>query len=218
MSSNIRIFIADDHAVVREGLKTLINAQPDMEVVGEAEEGTSVADSVASSASDVAVVDISMPGFNGIEVTTQLKQSAPQIKVLTLTVHEDMGYLRQCLAAGASGYVLKRAAAAELVDAIRTVASGGMYVDPAVGGRLLAGTSQDQAPSPVAHGVELSEREEQVLRLIAQGYSTKEIASQLKLSSKTIETYKARSVEKLGLFSRVDIVRYALQRGWLQEP
>jgi DNA-binding NarL/FixJ family response regulator len=217
MSTPLRVLVADDHAVVRMGLKSLIDAQPDMQVVCEADDGLAAVASASRVAPDVAVLDITMPGLNGIEATVRLKQTSSHMKVLTLTVHEDPSYLKQVLDAGASGYVLKRSAAAELVEAIRTVAAGGTYVDPIVAGKLLSGFNAEASANKPVAGAELSQREEEVLRLIAQGYSTKEVAARLRLSSKTVETYKARSIEKLNLLSRVDIVRYALHRGWLQE-
>ena len=207
----IRVLLADDHAVVREGLKAVVAADPGMEVVGEAADGPSAVDLAARLDPDVVVVDVSMPGFGGAEVTAQVRRDHPGQKVLALTVHEDRGYARLMREAGVSGYVLKRAAADELVRAIRAVAAGGTYFDPALPGAA--------TPPPVGGGppVELSDREEEVVRLIARGYSNKEIAARLDLSVKTVETYKARSLEKLNLRTRVDIVRYATQRGWLAD-
>jgi DNA-binding NarL/FixJ family response regulator len=163
---------------------------------------------------DVAVVDVSMGQINGAEATRKIRTVCPNTRVLALTVHEDTSYLRELLDAGAAGYVLKRAAADELIQAIRAVASGGVYVDPRIAGKLVSTFAQARALAPTTMA-ELSERETAVLRLIAQGYTNKEIASQLGLSVKTVETYKARSMEKLGLRSRVDIVRTATERGWL---
>jgi DNA-binding NarL/FixJ family response regulator len=211
----IRVLLADDHAIVREGLKSLINSQADMEVIGEAPDGLRAVDMTSELDPDVVVVDVSMPGLNGAQVTTQVRAARPDRKVLVLTVHEDKGYLRLLLEAGAAGYVLKRAAAAELIQAIRAVAAGGTYLDP-----TLAGSVVDNLVRPVVErelpDVELSERETEVVRLIALGYSNKEIAAQLKVSVKTVETYKTRSTEKLHIRSRVDIVRYAVRRGWLE--
>jgi two-component system, NarL family, response regulator NreC len=215
--AKLRIFLADDHAVVRAGLKTLVDAQSDMIVVGEADDGQSALEQTRDCAADVMIMDISMPQLNGAAATAQLQQQCPDIKVLALSVHEDTGYLRKLLEAGASGYVLKRSAADTLIQAIRMVASGGVYLDPAIAGKVvgsLLGKSVTARDPAVA---ELSERETDVVRLIAQGYSNKEIATLLNLSVKTVETYKGRAMEKLGLDSRVAIVRYALQRGWLQE-
>ena len=211
------IFLADDHAVVREGLKALVNAQPDMAVVGEAADGASACEQVPQLQVDVVVLDVSMPGMSGAQAAEQLRQECPQVKVLALTVHEDKGYLRQLLEAGAAGYMLKRAAAAELIRAIRTVAEGGVYLDPSLAGKVVGGFVRKHPEKDEFEEAELSDRESAVVRLIAAGHSNKEIAGQLDISVKTVETYKARSLEKLGMHSRADLVRYALQRGWLQE-
>jgi DNA-binding NarL/FixJ family response regulator len=213
--SNIRVLLADDHAVVREGLKALIDRQQGMEVVGEAVDGPSAIALTAELDPDVVVVDVSMPELNGAQVTSRLREVRPDRKILALTVHEDKGYLRILLEAGAAGYVLKRAAASELVQAIRAVAAGGTYLDPTLAGSVVDDFVHP-APAREQNGVELSEREAEVVRLIALGYSNKEIASRLKLSVKTVETYKTRSMEKLHMRSRVDIVQYAARRGWLE--
>lgn len=212
--TKLRIFLADDHAVVREGLKRLIDAAPDMEVIGEASDGRGALERASQLQPDIVVVDVSMPELNGAEVTLQLKRSFPKIFVLALTIHEDKSYLRELLEAGASGYVLKRAAADELIQAIRAVAAGGLYVDPHIAAKLVS--SFVLPKTKFSSMAELSDRETTVLRLIAQGHSNKEIAGQLSVSVKTVETYKTRSMEKLGLRSRVDIIRTASERGWLR--
>jgi DNA-binding NarL/FixJ family response regulator len=214
--AKLRVYLADDHAVVRAGLKALIDGQPDMEVRGEAGDGRTACQQVLELRPDVVVMDVSMPGLNGAQATAQLKETCPGVKVLALTVHEDKGYLRLLLEAGASGYVLKRAAAEELIHAIRMVAAGGVYLDPALAGKVVGSFVRAPAGKSVPAGGDLSDREAEVVRLIATGHSNKEIASRLCLSVKTVETYKARSMEKLGLDSRAGLVRYALQRGWLQ--
>ncbi len=208
----IRVLLTDDHAVVREGLKSLINSQPGMEVVAEAVDGNEAVELTQRCDPDVVVVDISMPGLNGFKVTAKLCELNPERKVLALTVHEDTSYLRLLLQAGAKGYVLKRAAVAELVQAIRTVAAGGTYLDPSMIGTVVGNFV---TPPPQTMTAELSDRETEVLRFIALGYSNKEIAARLKISVKTVETYKTRSMEKLGVRTRVEIVRYATRRGWL---
>ena len=214
--SKLRIFLADDHAVVRDGLRSLIDAQLDMEVVGVAGDGRSALEGAAQLRPDVVVMDVSMPGMDGAQATAQLRKDCPEVLVLVLTAHEYRSYLRQLFDAGATGYVLKRAAADELIHAIRTVAAGGIYIDPALAGEVVAGFVK--GPSGNARTVgELSERERDVLRLIARGFSNKEIAARLEISVKTVETYKARSMEKLGLTSRTEIIKYALQRGWLSD-
>jgi DNA-binding NarL/FixJ family response regulator len=213
----LRIVLADDHAVVREGLKALINGQDDMSVVGEAADGEAACRVTQALLPDVLVIDLSMPVVGGAEATARVRRECPGVKVLALTVHEERVYLTQLLRAGASGYVLKRAAAGELVRAVRTVAAGGTYIDPSMVGSLVEGylDGQDIATEP-ARGP-LSDRERDVLMRIARGFSNKEIAAELGLSVKTVETYKARMAEKLGLRSRVEIVRYAAQQGWLGE-
>ncbi|MET0645771.1 MAG: response regulator transcription factor [Pyrinomonadaceae bacterium] len=213
----LRVFLADDHMVVREGLKSLVNAQPDMHVVGEAAGGEAAWRAACELGPDVVVMDVSMPDMGGAEATERLKSECPQVRVLALTVYEDKGYLRRMLDAGASGYILKRAVTDELVRAIRTVAAGGSYVDPTLAGSLVSSYfNQDTAEGRAPAG-ELSERESQVLRLIAWGYSNKEIGWKLSISAKTVDTYKLRLKEKLNLRSRTDIVRYALRQGLLQE-
>jgi DNA-binding NarL/FixJ family response regulator len=213
----LRVFLADDHAVVREGLKSLVNAQPDMEVVGEADDGQTAVEEAQRLNPDVAVLDISMPRLNGAEVAQTLRQVCPQVRLVALTVHEEGSYLRKLLDAGATAYVLKRAAAEELIQAIRAAAAGATYLDPRVAGKVIAGfTCKLPTGQPPAVNA-LSDREGEVVRLIAYGYSNKEIAARLLLSVKTIETYKARSLEKLGLASRSDLVRYALEHGWMRD-
>ena len=192
--AKLRIYLADDHAVVRAGLKALINAQPDMDVSGEAGDGRTACEQIPELQPDVVVMDVSMPGVNGAQATAKLKQVCPEIKVLALTVHEDKGYLRLLLEAGASGYVLKRSAAEELIHAIRTVAAGGVYLDPLLAGKVVGSFVGPQAKKGVPEGSDLSDREAEVVRLIAAGFSNKEIASRLSLSVKTVETYKARSM------------------------
>ena len=212
----LRIFLADDHAVVREGLKALVNAQPNMTVVGEAADGLAACRLIPTLRPDVAVMDVSMPGLTGSQATARLRVEYPAVKVLALTVHEDKGYLRQLLAAGAAGYVLKRAAAEELIHAIRAVAAGGIYLDPNMAGKAVSGFARKPTGGGEPGG-ELSERETEVAKGTAAGHSNKEIAASLELSVKTVETYRARAMEKLGLHSRADLVRYAVQEGWLQD-
>jgi DNA-binding NarL/FixJ family response regulator len=216
--SKTRVLLADDHAVVRAGLKALVDAEPDMAVVAEAGDGREAVRLAAEAKPDVAVLDLSMPEMNGAQAAAAIRRDGPAVKVLALTVHEDRSYLKQVLEAGASGYVLKRSAAEELIHAIRAVAAGGVYLDPALAGRVVAGFVGEPAAGGAPGGAALSDREEEVLRLIAQGFSNKEIAARLDVSVKTVETYKARAMQKLDLRSRVDIIRYALGRGWLHEP
>ena len=214
--STLRIVLADDHVMLREGLKTLVNAQPDMEVVGEADNGRAALERAQELRPDVVVMDISMPELNGIQATEQLKGRS-KTKVLVLTAYDEVGYLRQLLEAGASGYVLKKAAAEELVKAIRAVAAGGVYLDPTLAGKVVGGYVGRKKLRGALQGVELSGREEEVLRLVAWGYTNKEVAGYLNISVKTVETHKTNLMEKLELNGRSDIVRYALRRGWLSE-
>lgn len=217
MMDKLRIFLADDHAVLRDGLKALVNAQPDMEVVGEADNGRTAWQQAKELYPDVVVMDVSMPEMTGAQATKRLKQSCPDIKVLALTAYEDKGYLRHLLEAGASGFLLKRAATDELIQAIRVVAACGAYIDPTLAGKVLSGfMRQSVSNDPLKHN-DLSDREAEVLKQIAWGYSNKEIAAHLDISVKTVETYKARLTEKLELKSRTEIVRYAVRQGWMHE-
>jgi DNA-binding NarL/FixJ family response regulator len=214
--SRIRILLAEDHATVREGLKLILTAQDDMEVVGDVGDGQAVVEQAQKLLPDVVVMDISMPKLNGLKAAAKLKESCPQVNVLTLTRHKDDGYLQQLLRAGASGYVLKQSPPAELIHAIRAVAKGGKYLDPAVAGKVM-GSFAGRSPINGDRQGELSDRESEVLRLIAWGHSNKEIAARLDLSVKTIEVHKANAMKKLGMASRIDIMRYAILQGWLQE-
>ena len=210
--SDIRVVLVDDHAVLREGLKALLSAQPGLTVVGEAADGQAAYELIVRVRPDVVVMDLSMPHLSGAQTTEQLHVTCPEVRVVALTVHEDRIWLHRLLSAGAAGYVLKRSAADELIRAIRTVARGGMYLDPSLTGKLIGGFVHH--PDRPGEAVELSDREVTVARLTAQGYSIKEIAAQLDVSSKTVETYKARAMEKLGAHSRADLVRYAVDCHW----
>ena len=212
----IRVLLADDHPVVRGGLKQLIDSQADMCVVGEAVDGEDAFRSAETHTPDVLVMDLSMPVVDGIEATRRVRRDLPSVRVLALTVHEERQYLTQLLRAGASGYVLKRAAAEELLRAIRTVAKGETYIDPALAGTVVEGYLDSQR-SHQPSSESLSEREREVLIRIAKGFSNREIATELALSVKTVETYKARVAEKLGLRTRVEIVKFAARQGWLAQ-
>jgi DNA-binding NarL/FixJ family response regulator len=209
----LRILLVDDHVVMREGLRSLINREPDMIVVGEATDGDEAIQLMASAAPEVAVLDLAMRRIGGQETARQMKKICPEIKLLGLTMHEDVEHVRDMVEAGAAGYVVKRAAANELIHAIRAVAEGGTYVDPRVAGELLRFLApSSQAP---AKNQALSERENDVLRLLAQGFSNRGIAARLNLSVKTVETYKERGMGKLGLQNRVDLMQNAAASGWL---
>lgn len=213
--TKLRILIAEDHETVREGLKLIINAQSDMEVCGEAGDGRMAVKSAQELQPDVVVMDVTMPEVNGLKATIKLKQLNPQIRILTLTRHTDDGYLQELLRAGASGYVLKQSASSELLRAIRTVAGGGNYLDPSIAGRVI--NSYTKRATGVQPQTTLSDRETEVLRQIAWGYTNKEIAAMLSISVKTVEAHKANAMRKLDMYSRIDIVRYAILQGWLQD-
>lgn len=216
MTSKIKVFLADDHSCVRDGIKALIDGQADMEVVAEANDGTSTLTQCKKLHPDVIVLDISMPGMNGVKVATQLNSISPKSRTLILTIHNSTAYLRQMLEAGVAGYLVKRATTEELIHAIRSVAKGGTYIDPMLSEQLAAplrrkGSDREDLYSDK----DLSDREREVLRMTAQGYSGKEIAEHLNVGRKSAETYKQRAMEKLGLNSRIEIVRYAVAQGWL---
>jgi DNA-binding NarL/FixJ family response regulator len=217
MPPRLRVFIADDHPVVLAGMKALLTADAGLEVVGEARDGRTALRLAGELKPDVAVLDLSMPGLNGVEIAKALREDCPTCKVLALTVHEDGAYLRQLLEVGAVGYVLKRSAADELLRALHVVATGGVYLDPAIAGRVIGHGAQKPAGRAECGAIDLSEREIGVLRLTAVGHSNKTIAAKLHIGVKTVETYKARAMGKLGFHTRVEVVRYAFGKGWLVE-
>ncbi len=211
-----RILLADDHSVLRAGLKMLLNAQDDMVVVGEATNGQEALAAAHRYAPDVLLLDLTMPQTDGFEVLRQLRRERPDVRVLILTMHEEEGYLRRALEAGAAGYCPKSAADAELLAAIRAVMRGNVYIHPSHT-KILLDKMLPTANQTSTASAELSERESAVLKLVALGHTNQEIAEQLALSVKTVESYRARGMEKLGLTSRAALVRYALQRGWMKE-
>lgn len=212
-----RIMLADDHVVLREGLAALINNQSDMQVVGAVNDGAEVVQETQATEPDVVVIDVSMPTVSGVQAANALQQLAKPPYIIALTRHGEPAYVRQLLQAGAHGYVLKQSAATELLNAIRAVVAGGMYLDPALTDQVVTSYVQTHARAAEITDTDLSERETDVVRLTAFGYSNKEIAKQLGISVKTVETYKARAMEKLGLHSRAGLVRYAMQQGWLDQ-
>lgn len=217
--SKIRILIADDHGVLRAGLRVLLNAETDMEVIGEAGDGSEAMAKARDLLPDVVLLDITMPETGGLQAIRHIKRVSPGSKVLILSMHNDESYLREALSAGASGYALKKAADTELLSAIRAVHRGEMFLDPSLT-KILVGelmsTSNNNEKEEEGRGVDrLSDREREVLRLLAQGYTSQQVADMLFVSLKTVETYKARVMNKLGLRSRAQLVRYALQIGLL---
>ena len=216
----IRVLIADDHTVLRAGLSRLLNAEPDVEVIGEAGDGEEAISKTVNLAPDVLLLDITMPLVGGIDVIRMVKAKNLPVAILVLTMHEDEEYLRETLKAGALGYIPKKAAEAELISAIRAVHRGEIYIYPSmvkslVNEALYPNTNNNEMPFD-SYDL-LSRREKEVLRLIAQGYTNQEIAERIFLSIKTVETYKARMMEKLSVTTRAELVRYALQRGLLSD-
>ena len=212
----LRILLADDHVTVRHGLKLLVDSQPDMTVVGEASDGNAALQGVQQTRPDVVVLDISMPGMNGLVATRQLRKLQPTLAIVTLTRHTDDAYLQELLRAGVSGYVLKQSPPSELLQAIRATAAGGQYLDSALTARVTAGFLGREGARTNKPSATISDREADVLRQIACGYSNKEIAARLDLSVKTVEAHKANAMRKLGLTGRIDIVKYAVLQGWLE--
>jgi DNA-binding NarL/FixJ family response regulator len=210
----IRILLADDHRTVREGLRLMLERQPDIEVIGEAGSGPEAVHCAETLKPDIVIMDIAMPEGSGLTATRALRQKHPEVKVVMLTRYSDDAYFQELLRAGVSGYILKQSASTELLHAVRAVAQGGEYLDSALTSRV-TGRFRTTKTSATAPG--MSEREREVLRLIAWGYSNKEIAANLDLSVKTVEVHKANAMRKLGMKSRIDIVRFAVVQGWLQD-
>jgi DNA-binding NarL/FixJ family response regulator len=214
MSNNrIRVLIVDDHAVVRTGLRRILDAEKDMQTVGEAPSAERALYEALELKPDVVLLDVVMPGKSGIEAMPALIKALPDTKVLVLSMQDDPRYVREAFEAGASGYVLKEAADTEVVDAVRAVANGDRYVHPALGARLIAAESEERKR---AASDPLSEREREVLRLLALGHTNQEIAAQLYISVRTAETHRAHIMRKLGLASRAELVRYALDNGMIE--
>ena len=207
---SIRVLIADDHGVLRSGLATLLGAEPGVEVVGEAERGDEVLSLVRRISPDLVLLDISMPGLGGIEVTRRLREEHPGVRVLILTAHEDEALLREAIQAGASGYVIKRAVESELLNAMIAVDRGDLYVHPAMTRALLAEPLAPPTAASAAAAPALTRRELEVLRLIVHGNTNRQVADLLDLSVRTVESHRANLMAKLGLQSRVDLVRYAV--------
>ncbi|MBA2287600.1 MAG: response regulator transcription factor [Ktedonobacteraceae bacterium] len=214
----IRILLADDHTILRAGLKMMLNAQPDMEVVGEAHDGRQAIHEAQRLQPDIVLMDITMPDINGIEATRQLKKLLPEARVLILTMHENDEYIFQALRAGASGYLLKEAADTDLIYALHIIQSGQFYLSPIaqsvmVGDylqRVRAGEEKDSYSS-------LTEREREILKLVAEGFTNNKIAERLIISPKTVDTHRTHVMDKLNLHSRAELVKYAMRRGLLED-
>jgi two-component system response regulator NreC len=213
MAAEIHLLLADDHAVVRSGLRLLLESQPDMSIVGEAENGLDAIRKTVELKPDVVLMDVEMPDMNGIEATRRIKSTHPQTAVLALTMYEDDQYFFEMLRAGASGYVPKRAAPDELVSAIRAVSRGEVFLYPSLAGRLVQDYLQRNDVAEQMTVGELTAREQQVLTLIAEGLSNGEIADRLVISAKTVDRHRENIMRKLNLHSRVDLVKYALRKG-----
>jgi DNA-binding NarL/FixJ family response regulator len=213
-SSRIRVVLVDDHPILRAGLRTLLEAELDIEVVGEAESGSDAVALVASLSPDVVLMDLTQPNMSGVEATKRILANDGAVKIVALTAHDDQAFARTLLEAGAMGYALKRTVCDELLRAVRVVALGGIYVDPSMGSLL---QSNGLRRGAAGHVATLSEREAEVVRLIAEGHTSKEMAQALGLSPRTLETYKARAMTKLNLRTRAELIRYALRRGWLRD-
>lgn len=210
--TKIRILLADDHAVLRAGIRALLDLQPDIEVIGEAGDGSQAVARTRALKPDIVLMDIGMPGLDGMAATRQIKEAYPQARVLVLTQHENREYILPALKIGASGYVLKRAEGDELLTAIRAVHAGGTFLDPAIAGVIAEDARRDPKTPPDPFDA-LTEREREVLILLAQGNTYQQIATTLFISPKTVDFHRANILCKLGLTSRVDLTKYALQRG-----
>jgi DNA-binding NarL/FixJ family response regulator len=215
--SRIRVLIADDHAILRDGIRALLEDEPDIDVVGEAEDGRWAVERACKLRPDVVLMDIAMPLLNGLEATRQIKRDTPETHVLILTMYEDAEYVGRVLEAGASGYVLKHAAGRELVTAIRAVADGGAFFSPSIARHVLEGyvSRRDGSASPDPYD-DLTPREREVLQLIAEGHTNRDIAEILTLSIKTVKTHRLHLMQKLDIHDRGELIKYAIQKGIIQ--
>ena len=213
-TGKIKVLVVDDHTIIREGITLLLKAQEDIEVLGEAVDGAEAVEKVRQLHPDIVLMDLSMPKMSGFEATQQIKKEFPDVQVLALTVHGNPEYFFRILSAGASGYVVKGASSGELVSALRAVYHGGTYLHPSLAGKLVDGYLQGvKSGDDVASYDGLTGREREVLRLIGQGWTNQEIADSLCLSPNTVQTHRSRIMDKLGLHSRAQLIKYALSKG-----
>ncbi|MBI3802527.1 MAG: response regulator transcription factor [Nitrospirae bacterium] len=209
----IRVLLADDHTLLRQGMKRLLEAEDDMEIVGEAGEGLEAIHKAEQFRPDVAVLDYAMPGLTGPQAAVRIKQIEPKTKIIVLTMHDDEEYVEEALGAGASGYILKDAAANELIAAIRAVYRGETYLSPRVSKKIVSGYLQrTQRPEPKPPYEQLTVREREILRLLAEGHSAKEVSRLLNIQPKTVDAHRSNLMKKLGLHSRTDLIKYAIRR------
>ncbi len=213
--NKITLVLAEDHHVVRQGLRTLLNTEPDFTVIGEAAEGLQVSALVERLQPNVLIVDVQMPGLNGLEVTRQVRQRVPQTRVLVLSMHANEAYVLEALRNGAAGYILKSASAETLAEAVRTVAGGHRYLCPPLSERAIEAYVQQAQTGTLDVYDTLTNREREVLQLAAEGATNGQIAEKLSISSRTVEVHRARILQKLDLHSQTDLVRYAIRRGIL---
>jgi two-component system response regulator NreC len=211
--SKITVLVAEDHTIVRKGICSLIDGKADIQVVGEAEDGREAIDKVMALSPDVVLMDITMPRLNGLEATRQIKKMFPQIKILALTMYTNEEYILQILQAGASGYVIKQAAPAELLSAIHAVYRGDSFLSPSISKTIIDEYLKHSAPNAPVEHEKLTDREREVLQLIAEGYSNREIADKLQVSIKTVGVHRTNLMEKLEIHNVTDLVKYALRKG-----
>lgn len=215
-TKTLSIVIAEDHKIVREGVKLLVNSEPDMKIVGEAGDGEEAIKLCRELHPDVVLMDLTMPGLDGITATRRIKAADPKIKIIALTRHDEDGYLQKLIEAGADGYALKQSPPSSVINAVRTVRDGGTYLDPSVTRDVLKAFTQNLSPASI-QGNELTTLETSVLRLVAMGHAYKEIAEALGRSARTIEVARGTAMKKLKMETRVDIVKYAIAQGWMHD-
>lgn len=215
--NKIRVLIADDHTILREGVRTLLELYDDIEVVGEAADGKEAVEKAAQLCPDIVLMDIAMPGLGGLEATVEIRKISPKTRILVLTQYDDREYIYRFLKVGAAGYVLKKAAGTELVSAIRSVHQGGTFLYPSIASKVVEGYIRGEEPQAEEAAYErLTDREKQVLKLVAEGHGNKEIAELLSLSIKTVMGHRANIMEKLGIHNRTELVKYAIRKGLIQ--